>query len=153
VRDVRFRPQPWIVSAILGLTLAGACDLNPHPLPPENGGTENPSGDDGTPTVGAGASSGSGGNAFGGSSGAGTADGGGSGLTTFEPGDGGANLEVDAAVAEGGASGDAMAADAATDGGPSGDSGSDGGGSPDASLGDASLEDGSAYDEHDAAGD
>ena len=38
MRGTGFRPQPWLVSALLALIWVGGCDLNPQPLPPESNG-------------------------------------------------------------------------------------------------------------------
>src|ERR1019366_6056078 len=46
MRGPTHRPRMWIAGAILGLTLAGACNLNPQPLPPE--GLANHAGDGGS---------------------------------------------------------------------------------------------------------
>ncbi len=149
MRGVLFRPRLWIAGAILGLTLAGACNLNPQPLPPgydqTGGGNDNSSmGGPSTP----GSSSGSGsvpasddGGSFASSSGAGASSGASSGTNPppiFEDAgvvlgspDGGAEPEGDAA----------LALDAAADSGPASDGGSDGP-SPDAALDDASTSDG-----------
>jgi hypothetical protein len=61
MRATRFRSRLWLAGALSALTAAGACDLNPQPLPPLSG--ESASGDDGSaafPTGGSPSSSGAG---------------------------------------------------------------------------------------------
>lgn len=142
MRGALFRPRLWIAGAILGLTLAGACNLNPQPLPPEsdqNGSTHDASSPQLGPTSssGSGDSSGPSDGSFASSSGGGSNSGSSSGATG-SPADAGAIAEQ----AEDGVA--AVSLDGGTDAGPASDSGFDSGtdgASPDAALDDASTGD------------
>jgi hypothetical protein len=142
----------WIAGAILGLTLAGACNLNPQPLPPE--GLADHAGDDAsvpTGTTGPSSSGAGGGSGFnpGGSSGSNSGSGSGSGPIVSD--DAGAVITVDASAEDSGTTSTAPV-DAAADASAPGDGGSDGA-APDASSDaavDAGVEDASSDD---AAGD
>jgi hypothetical protein len=111
MRVALLHPWPWLAGALLAVTWANGCDLNPQPLPPEvNAGT--PTSDGGASTEpssssGSGSSSGSssGGFTTSSSGSSGGASGGGADAGTL------GNAEVDAATTEGGS-----AADASTDG-------------------------------------
>jgi hypothetical protein len=146
----------WIAGAILGLTLAGACNLNPQPLPPE--GPAETAGDDGSAsgTVGSsGSASSSGAGGMGFTSSSGSNSGGGSGSGPVSSDDAGAYFAGDASGDDGGAVVTAPM-DAAADAGVPSDSGSDGApfdGSPDAATDaspDGAVDDASTGD---AAGD
>jgi hypothetical protein len=126
----------WIAGAILGLTLAGACSLNPQPLPPQ--GLDDHAGDDGSSPMGTGSGSSSGtsgGSGFMSSSGSNS---GGSGAGPVVSDDAGAVVSLDASAEDSGVI-VVPPVDAATDAAVPSDSGgseSDGAspdGSPDAS--------------------
>jgi hypothetical protein len=135
MRGAPIRPGLWIAGAILGLTLAGACNLNPQPLPPES--DHNAASDDAS-TIGgssSGSSSGSSGVGLSSSSGAGSSSGSSSGASTGSPADAGNIVAQDASLEDGG--GATGAVDAAADTGLASDAASDSR-SPDAALDDAS---------------
>jgi hypothetical protein len=143
MRGPAFRTRPWIVGAIfaLAVTLAGACDLNPHPLPPESD-TSNGGSDEGGSVFGSPGSS----------SGAGVSDAGIGGLGGFGSSsgapvvitsDGGAgnNPTGDDTGGDDAATGDdaSTGADATTGDAGAGDAGAGDAGAGDAGAGDAGI--------------
>jgi hypothetical protein len=143
-----FRPQLWLATAFLALTLADGCDLNPQPLPPAPGLTSGA--DDGGATLAPGQSTGSSGGS--GSGANNTSSGAGSGSGSSSGGAGGGFGSADAGAASssgsssgaqsGGSSGSSSGApedagepvllDAAADGSTPADAASDGGSEGDA---------------------
>jgi hypothetical protein len=142
MRGARFRAGLWIAGAILGLTLADACDLNPQPLPPEsNGNTASADASTGNMTPG-GSSGGSGGGSSGagfGSSSGGSSSGSSSGAGPSSSADAGVITPPDGASA--GAGEPTTTLDAGTDAGVPIDGASEDA-SPDAAIEDASPTEG-----------
>src|SRR5580693_8101955 len=108
MRGALFRRQLWLACALLALTSADGCDLNPQPLPPSastpGGGFDEGEDAGAGPMNYSGSGSGSGsssGGALGSSSGSSSGSGSGAPVTAPE-GDAGATVAADAAVAEAG---------------------------------------------------